>query len=59
VSVDLNLTAAIARLRGFRNSWNAGDLIDEDSKLSADDLDTILDHLAPAPVDTTAHARAE
>lgn len=33
---------ALSRLRAFRQSWNDGDVIDEDSGLTADDLDVVL-----------------
>lgn len=32
----------IDRLRAFRASWNQSDVIDEDSGLTADDLDAII-----------------
>jgi hypothetical protein len=57
--MDDSLKTAIARLTEFRASWNAGDLIDEDSKLTADDLDLLIARLCEAPTDTTASLRAE
>jgi hypothetical protein len=40
-----HLAPAIARLRLFRQSWNEGDLIDEESGLTAGDLDEVLAEL--------------
>lgn len=40
------LNTAIARLAEFRATWEAGDQIDEYSKLTADDLDLILAQLS-------------
>lgn len=42
---------AIARLASFRASWNKGDLICEDSGLTADDLDLILRELQIEPIE--------
>lgn len=39
------LDAAIARLTKFRETWESGDLVDEFSHLTADDLDLILAEL--------------
>lgn len=33
---------ALARLVRFRQSWNDGDVIDEESGLTADDLDAVI-----------------
>jgi hypothetical protein len=41
--MDDKLKTAVARLADFRASWEDGDCIDADSKLTADDLDTILE----------------
>jgi len=35
------LNDALARLYAFRATWNAGDVIDEKSGLTADDLDVV------------------
>ena len=40
--MDRILNAAIARLADFRSGWNAEDMIDEESGLSARDVDMIL-----------------
>ncbi len=37
------VTDALRHLKAFRVSWNAGDLIDEESKLSADDLSVLIE----------------
>ena len=42
----LDLATAIAHLKEFRATWNPGDVIDEESGLTADDLDCILARLA-------------
>ena len=44
-----DLTEAAARLRQFRMSQKGGDMIDERSKLTTADLDTILGFLADFP----------
>jgi hypothetical protein len=44
-----DLNDAVARLKAFRDSWNEGDQIDEESGLTADDLDTILSFVADFP----------
>lgn len=44
--MDDALNTAIARLAEFRRSWNAGDQICEECKLTADDLDLILAQLS-------------
>lgn len=46
VTMDDALNTAIARLAGFRATWEKGDQIDEYSKLTADDLDLILAQLS-------------
>lgn len=33
---------ALRHLKAFRASWNAGDLIDQESELSADDLSILI-----------------
>lgn len=40
--MDDELGRAIAHLRRFRTTFNAGDSVDEESGLTADDLDAIL-----------------
>ncbi len=37
-----DLCDALTRLAKFRQSWNGGDVIDDDSKLTVDDLDVII-----------------
>lgn len=37
------LTSALDRLRAFRATFNAGEPVDEESGLMADDLTTIID----------------
>lgn len=37
------VTAALHHLKEFRATWNAGDLIDEESQLSADDLSVLIE----------------
>jgi hypothetical protein len=37
-----DLTSALDRLRRFRDTFNAGELVDEESELFADDLTTII-----------------
>jgi hypothetical protein len=44
-----DLNDAVARLKAFRASWNAGDIIDEQSNLTSDDIDTILSFVADFP----------
>ena len=39
------LTPALDRIRAFRASWNEGDLIDEESGMTAEDLDRIIQAL--------------
>ena len=39
------LTEALAHLRAFRDSFDAGDVIDEQSCLSADDLTWLIEAL--------------
>lgn len=39
-----DLHSAIQRLKDFRATWNEGDQIDEESRLTADDLDAIIRH---------------
>lgn len=46
-SPDLN--DAVARLKAFRSTWNPGDVIDEETALTADDIDTILSFVADFP----------
>jgi hypothetical protein len=36
-----DLTDALARLKAFRATWNAGDVIDEASGLTANDIDVV------------------
>lgn len=36
-------TTALHHLKGFRAAWNVGDLIDEKSRLSADDLSVLIE----------------
>ena len=44
---------SIARLKAFRSTWNEGDQIDEQSGLTADDLDTVIAAAERAPAITT------
>ncbi len=44
-----DLNDAVARLKAFRSTWNSGDAIDEESGLTADDIDTILSFVADFP----------
>jgi hypothetical protein len=44
-----DLNDAVARLKAFRDSWNSGDVIDEQSSVTADDIDTILSFVADFP----------
>ena len=44
-----DLNEAVARLKAFRATWNAGEAIDEESGLTADDIDTILSFVADFP----------
>lgn len=37
------VTTALHHLKDFRATWNAGDLIDEESRLSADDLSVLIE----------------
>ncbi|WP_374294154.1 hypothetical protein [Sphingomonas sp.] len=37
------VSMALAHLRDFRASWNEGDLIDESSRLTADDIGVIIE----------------
>lgn len=37
-----DLNDALARLAAFRATWNPGDAIDEESGLTADDLDVVI-----------------
>lgn len=37
------VSTALAHLRDFRASWNEGDLIDENSRLTAGDLGVIIE----------------
>jgi hypothetical protein len=39
-----DLHTAMERLRAFGMSWNPGDIIDDDSGLTADDLRVIVAH---------------
>jgi hypothetical protein len=41
VSDEAALTDALARLKAFRATWNAGDVIDEGSGLTANDIDVV------------------
>ncbi len=46
------MTTPLARLKAFRTSWNDDDLIDEDSGLTAADLDAVIadaDRLVDVP----------
>jgi hypothetical protein len=36
-----DLTDALARIKAFRATWNAGDVIDEGSGLTANDIDVL------------------
>lgn len=44
-----DLNDAVARLKAFRSTWNPGDVIDEETALTADDIDTILSFVADFP----------
>ena len=44
--MDDALKTAVARFAEFRASWNPGDQICDDCKLTADDLDLILAQLS-------------
>jgi hypothetical protein len=44
-----DLNDAVARVKAFRAFWNPGDVIDEQSGMTADDLDTILSFVADFP----------
>ena len=44
-----DLNDAVARLKAFRSTWNQGDVIDEESGVTADDLDVILSFVADFP----------
>jgi hypothetical protein len=44
-----DLTDALARLRAFRATRNAGDVIDEESRLTTDDIDVVLSFVADLP----------
>jgi hypothetical protein len=44
-----DLNDAVARLKAFRLTWNEGDQIDDESGLTADDVDTILSFVADFP----------
>lgn len=44
-----DLNDAIVRLKAFRSTWNPGDVIDEESCLTADDLDTVLSFVDDFP----------
>lgn len=39
------VTAALHHLKDFRATWNAGEVIDEESRLSADDLSVLIEIL--------------
>ncbi|MBB4155294.1 hypothetical protein GGQ80_003214 [Sphingomonas jinjuensis] len=45
--MDETLSAALDHLRRFRATFNAGDHVDEESGLTADDLDAILAAIEP------------
>jgi hypothetical protein len=44
-----DLNEAVAPLKAFRSTWNPGDVIDEESGVTADDIDTILSFMADFP----------
>jgi hypothetical protein len=44
-----DLNDAVARVKAFLASWNPGDVIDEQSGMTTDDLDTILSFVADFP----------
>jgi hypothetical protein len=46
-ALDVNDT--VARLKAFRSIWDPGDVIDEGSALTADNIDTILSFVADFP----------
>jgi|GEM_PF-5607632 len=37
-----DLNDALARVKAFRATWNEGDVIDEESGVTADDLDVVI-----------------
>lgn len=47
----LAIADALARLTAFRVLFNSGDQIDEESHLTADDLDAIIAHCGETPQD--------
>ena len=44
-----DLNDALERLKAFRSTWNRGDMIDEDSGLTADDLDVVTSFVDDFP----------
>jgi hypothetical protein len=44
-----DLNDAVARVKAFLASWNPGDVIDDQSGMTTDDLDTILSFVADFP----------
>jgi len=44
-----DLNDALARLKAFRLTWNPGDIIDEQSGLTADDIDTLISFVDDFP----------
>jgi hypothetical protein len=44
-----DLNDAIARLKAFRATWNHGDTIDEESRLTANDLDVVTSFVDDFP----------
>lgn len=51
IGMDNAFTIALARLAAFRASWNAGDVICDDSNLTADDLDLLIEQLRIEPLE--------
>jgi hypothetical protein len=44
-----DLNDALARLKAFRSTWNPGETIDEESGLTADDIDTLISFVDDFP----------
>jgi len=45
-----DLNDAVARVKAFLAGWNPGEVIDEDSGMTADDLDVLLAFIDDLPV---------
>jgi hypothetical protein len=44
-----DLNDALARLKAFRTTWNRGETIDEESGLTADDIDVVTSFVDDFP----------